>query len=207
MFLEFRGVNYGFDAYLNGHRLTDSTHFGMFLRAEFDITPWLAKDGRNRLAVIVYPPDPPGNPNGGQGGDGTIAKNVTHQYVAGWDWIQPVRDRNTGIWDKVCLRETGSVKIDHPHVVTLVPNHQGVQARAYIQGNCGSLANVSDFAQTGVLSYRLGGKTLSIRVTLPSHVMRLVTLPDDTIREPPPVVAKRIWRSAFIQAQGVVRSI
>ena len=43
----------------------------------------------------------------GQGGDHFIATNVTSQYVAGWDWIQPVRDRNTGIWDAVDLRFTG----------------------------------------------------------------------------------------------------
>ena len=70
--------------------------------------------GTNRLAVLVHPPDPVGNPNGGQGGDGEIARNVMHQYVAGWDWIQPVRDRNTGIWDKVFLEQTGNIDIRNP---------------------------------------------------------------------------------------------
>src|SRR5665648_662486 len=51
----------------------------------------LTTNGENRLAVIVYPIDPVGNPNGGQGGDGEIARNVALQYVAGWDWIQPIR--------------------------------------------------------------------------------------------------------------------
>ena len=78
----------------------------MFLRQEYNISSLLSKDGKNRLAVIVYPPDPVGNPNGGQGGDGEIARNVTHQYVAGWDWIQPIRDRNTGIWDQVTIKKT-----------------------------------------------------------------------------------------------------
>ncbi|MCK7535812.1 MAG: hypothetical protein MZV63_34925 [Marinilabiliales bacterium] len=48
---------------------------------------------------MVEPPANPGNPNGGQGGDGMIGRDVTMQFTAGWDWIQPVRDRNTGIWD------------------------------------------------------------------------------------------------------------
>jgi hypothetical protein len=73
----------------------------MFLRQTYRITELLSRKGKNRIALIVYPPDPPGDPNGGQGGDGVIARNVTHQYLAGWDWIQPVPDRNTGIWDKV----------------------------------------------------------------------------------------------------------
>ena len=95
VWLHLRGVNYKCDVYLNGKKLNRKTHEGMFLRQQYNITAVLAKDGNNRLAVIVYPPDAPGNPNGGQGGDGTIAKNLTHQYTAGWDWIQPVRDRNT----------------------------------------------------------------------------------------------------------------
>ena len=111
VWLEFRGVNYGCNIFLNGHPLNQEIHKGMFLRQTYRVTPFLSRDGNNRLAVIVYPPDPPGNPNGGQGGDGWIGRNVAHQYVAGWDWIQPVRDRNTGIWDKVYIERTGTVNI------------------------------------------------------------------------------------------------
>ena len=189
VWLEFRGVNYGFDAYLNGHRLNDRTHYGMFLRAEYDVTPWLAADGHNRLAVIVYPPDPPGNPNGGQGGDGAIARNVAHQYVAGWDWIQPIRDRNTGIWDKVFLRRTGPVKIDHPHIVTRVPGVRrpdGPQAPALLMVTA-ELTNASDVPRKGRLSYRLQGRVVSAAVVLEPHATQLVALPDDTIRNP------RLW--------------
>ena len=121
VWLHFRGVNYGCDIYLNGHKLNKSTHYGMFLRQTYNITPYLSKDGNNRLAVIVYPPDPVGNPNGGQGGDGTIAHSLTNQYAAGWDWIQPVHDRNTGIWDKVTIEKTISIALNDPHVITIVP--------------------------------------------------------------------------------------
>jgi len=81
VWLHFRGINYSCDVFLNGHKLNEKRFYGMFLRQQYNITPWLAKDGKNRLVVIVYPPNPVGNPNGGQGGDGTIAKNVTNQYV------------------------------------------------------------------------------------------------------------------------------
>jgi hypothetical protein len=108
-YLNFRGVNYSCDVFLNGHKLNSKLHKGMFLRQSYNITKWLSKNGSNRLAVIVYPPDVVGNPNGGQGGDGTIARGVGIQYTAGWDWIQPIRDRNTGIWDKVTIEHTGAV--------------------------------------------------------------------------------------------------
>ena len=43
----------------------------------------------------------------GQGGDHMIARDVTALFTEGWDWMQPVRDRDTGIFDsvelKVCL--------------------------------------------------------------------------------------------------------
>ncbi|HXO77385.1 MAG TPA: hypothetical protein VN824_19160, partial [Puia sp.] len=124
VWLNFRGVNYSCDVWLNGHKLNKTTHFGMYLRQTYNITGFLTANGQNRLAVIVYPPDPVGNPNGGQGGDGEIARNVSHQYVAGWDWIQPIRDRNTGIWDKVTIEHTGSVRIKNPHVITEVPGQR-----------------------------------------------------------------------------------
>ena len=106
LYLNFRGVNYSCNVFLNGHQLNAKLHKGMFLRQSYNITKWLAKNGENRLAVIIYPPDVVGNPNGGQGGDGTIARNVGIQYTAGWDWIQPIKDRNTGIWDKVIIEHT-----------------------------------------------------------------------------------------------------
>lgn len=43
-----------------------------------------------------------------------IAKDVTAQYVEGWDWILPVPDRNTGIWDHVELSFTGPVTLQVP---------------------------------------------------------------------------------------------
>src|ERR1044072_3458574 len=82
VWLHFRGVNYGCDVYLNGQRLNKTTHYGMFLRQTYNITSLLAKDGRNRLAVLIHPAPLPGTPNGGQGGDGIIAKSVAHQYTA-----------------------------------------------------------------------------------------------------------------------------
>lgn len=47
----------------------------------------------------------------GQGGDHMIAKDVTAPFVEGWDWILPVPDRNTGLWDHVELCYTGPVAL------------------------------------------------------------------------------------------------
>ena len=139
----------------------------MYLRQSYNITKWMAKDGNNRVAVIVFPPDVVGNPNGGQGGDGTIARGVGLQYTAGWDWIQPIKDRNTGIWDKVTIEKTGAVKIIDPHVITLVPGirqSDGLQQPAIIQVSA-DLQNATDKPVSGTLQYQLDGKPVFKKVT------------------------------------------
>lgn len=148
--LNFRGINYKAEIYLNGKRVNASTHEGMFLRQSYDITPYLKGTESNVLAVLVFPPDHVGNPNGGQGGDGQIARNCTMQYTPGWDWIQPVRDRNTGIWDEVSIAVTKDVRVQHPYVVTKVPGVRvpsaSKQEPAYLETSV-ELENVSDQIQ------------------------------------------------------------
>ena len=121
VWLKFRGINYIADIFLNGRRISLDRHQGMFHMEKYNITPYLNKTGYNRLAVLVEPPLNPGNPNGGQGGDGKIGKDLTMQFTAGWDWIQPMRDRNTGIWDKVSVEITDGIDIRDAFAKTRVP--------------------------------------------------------------------------------------
>ncbi|KAJ1417112.1 Immunoglobulin-like fold [Sesbania bispinosa] len=116
--LNFRAINYSADVYLNGHKTILPK--GMFRRHSIDVTDILHPEGDNLLAVLVHPPDHPGRipPEGGQGGDHEIGKDVATQYVEGWDWMAPIRDRNTGIWDEVSISVTGPVKIIDPHLVS-----------------------------------------------------------------------------------------
>jgi hypothetical protein len=186
VWLNFRGINYSCDVFLNGHKLNEERFYGMFLRQQYNITKCLSKDGKNRLAVIVFPPNPVGNPNGGQGGDGTIAKNVTNQYVAGWDWIQPVKDRNTGIWDKVTIEKTGPVNVQNVYVVTKVPGKrfvEGEQEPAFIKVSA-ELLNATGKTITGTLQYDLAGEKVSKNISLPAGKTITVSLPDHELRNP-----------------------
>ena len=190
IWLDFRGVNYSCDVWLNGHRLNDKTHYGMYLRQSYDITSFLSPKDENRLAVIVYPPDPVGNPNGGQGGDGEIARGVAHQYVAGWDWIQPIPDRNTGIWDKVTITTTGAVRIRNPHVVTEVPGvrypDDAHQAPAYLHVSA-ELENTSSSPVRGRLQFSIDNHWVSQNITLAPNSTTEVALPAQTVSNP------RLW--------------
>ncbi|PIA44849.1 hypothetical protein AQUCO_01700437v1 [Aquilegia coerulea] len=132
--LNFRAVNYSAEVYVNGHKMVLPK--GMFRRHSLDITDILYPDGNNLLAVIVHPPDHPGEipPKGGQGGDHEIGKDVAAQYVEGWDWMTPIRDRNTGIWDEVSIYVIGPVTIGDPHLVsTFFDNYKRAYLHATIE--------------------------------------------------------------------------
>jgi len=164
LWLKFRGINYSANMFLNGKRINSDTHKGMFLREKYLITPFLENGGTNNLAVLVEPPNPVGNANGGQGGDGTIARSITMQFTAGWDWICPIRDRNTGIWDQVSLEITGPVDIRDPFVKPEVPEKRvpgGKQKPAFITISA-ELVNASDLSQEGTLVAKIGDKSWSV---------------------------------------------
>ncbi len=124
--------------------------------------------------------------NGGQGGDGTIAKGLTTQYTAGWDWIQPIRDRNTGIWDKVTIEKTKVVNLQNPHVVTLVPGKravEGAQQPATIKASA-ELINTSTKPVSGTLVLTIAGKTTQTKITLPALKNTEVQLPQLLLTNP-----------------------
>lgn len=187
VYLYFRGVNYYYDVFLNGHKLGDKPDTGMFLTSSFDISPYLNRSGNNRLAVIVYPPDPVGDPNGGQGGDGMIAHSITSQYTAGWDWIQPIHDRNTGIWDKVFVRRSGPAHLEHTHVVTRVGGKrtvEGKQRPAYIDVTT-EVENPSESATIkATVQCEIAGKKYYAPVTLEPGTLQEVSIPDIQIDDP-----------------------
>ncbi|WP_316830236.1 glycoside hydrolase family 2 protein [Pedobacter aquatilis] len=189
VWLQFRGINYKADIYLNGKKVNPNVIEGMHLRSQFNITKLLSADGKNRLAVIVHPPDVVGNPNGGQGGDGTIAKGLTTQYTAGWDWIQPIRDRNTGIWDKVIIEKTQSINLQNPHVVTLVPGKrmaEGKQKPATIKVSV-EVENPTNKPVAGTLQYQIGGQTIQKQVTVKANQLKEINFPDLLLQNP------RLW--------------
>ena len=187
VWLNFRGINYKAELFLNGKRLNNTTHEGMFLRKSFNITEHLQKKGTNVLAVLVYPPTYPGDPNGGQGGDGQIARNNTMQYTPGWDWVQPIRDRNTGIWDEVSVTTTGAVTVQSPYVVTKVPGvrspEKKTQEDALVKTSV-EVENVTDTPRKGLLVCETNGIRLTQRLTLSPYEKREVHFDPMKIKNP-----------------------
>ena len=176
--LRFDGINYSASVYLNGRKLGDTV--GMFRRHVFDITPFVIA-GQNKLAVLVTPPNPPGltteHINGGNSGQPNIAENVVARYPVGWDWVIPMPDRSTGIWDQVSIYFSGPVVIGDPHVVTRVPGVRvpGAQKDPALLTLSATITNTSAAPVSGVLSCSVDGRTDSRSVTLKAGEIQAVT--------------------------------
>ncbi len=189
VWLNFRGINYSAEIFLNGKRVNTTTHKGMYLREKYLITSFLLPGKPNKLAIWVAPPDPVGNPNNGQGGDGTIAKNVAMQFTAGWDWICSIPDRNTGIWDQVSLEITGRADLRNPYIETRVPGIRlpgGTQKPAFLKATV-ELKNSSGQPLSGSASAEVDGKKVSMNVTLQPNEEKLIIFQEIEIRNP------RLW--------------
>ena len=126
IWLLFNGINYKADIWLNGKLLGRIA--GAFQRGEFDATQLMNLQGKNILAVHIYPPNNPGipheeSPSAGQGPNGgqLCLDGPTFISSEGWDWIPGIRDRNIGIWQDVRLRLTDAVTITDPQVITDLP--------------------------------------------------------------------------------------
>lgn len=186
VWLKFRGINYRANIFLNGKRVNMDTHEGMFLREKYVITALLNQSGPNNLAVIVEPPTPVGKVNGGQGGDGVIARSVTQQYTPGWDWVCSVADRNTGIWDQVSIEITGGVDIRNPYVKTRVPGKripEGKQDPAFITVSA-ELVNATNETQQGTFIADLGEVQTKFAVTVKPGETLKVESPEIRLNNP-----------------------
>jgi Exo-beta-D-glucosaminidase Ig-fold domain/Glycosyl hydrolases family 2/Glycosyl hydrolases family 2, sugar binding domain/Glycosyl hydrolases family 2, TIM barrel domain len=158
VWLNFDGINFAAQVWVNGRQVGSMK--GAFSRGIFDISQDVKPGKKAVLAVLISPQPHPGDPHehtirAGMGPNGgiTAIDGPTFLSTIGWDWIPAIRDRNTGIWQKVFLSATGPVAIKDPLVTTDLPlpntdsTDIGVQVR---------LENVSDKSQKGVLKGSFG---------------------------------------------------
>ena len=125
IWMQFDGINYHAEVWLNGRLLTTWT--GMFWEERVEISEFIRLKGENVLAIKVTPIDSPGTLAAREwgagkefhnGGDGWIGRNVTMLMSAGWDFTfcDGVRDRNTGIWKDIKIYQTREASVFNPFV-------------------------------------------------------------------------------------------
>ena len=116
IWLNFEGINYSSSVWVNGAQV--GTTRGAFMRGIFDITANVKPGKQAVVAVLVAPQPHPGDPHEhtlragtGKNGGITAIDGPTFLSTIGWDWIPAIRDRDTGIWQKVFLSATGPVLV------------------------------------------------------------------------------------------------
>jgi len=188
VWLNFDGINYSAVVWVNGVQV--GTMRGAFIRGIFDITAHVTPGKKAVVAVLVTPQPTPGIPHEhtltaglGQNGGATAIDGPTFLSTIGWDWLPAIRDRDTGIWQKVFLSATGPVILKDPLVTTDLPLPRTDSADLTVQT---TVENVSDSPVTGVLrgffaynkkpidSFAQLG-SLSQSVTLAPHSKQVIT--------------------------------
>jgi hypothetical protein len=172
--LNFDGINWKADVFLNGEKIGRIE--GAFMRGRFDVTGRLKPGERNALAVRVVKNATPGSvrektwespdKNGGALG----ADNPTYHATVGWDWIPVIRGRDDGIWKNVYLTSSGPVTIENPFVTsTLALPAADVKVEA-------TLSNHEAKPVAGVLRGHFGDTAFEVPVTLgPSEAKTVKT--------------------------------
>jgi mannosylglycoprotein endo-beta-mannosidase len=172
VFLDLLGINYRAWVYINGIALTpeEAPLIGMFLRHRLDITDVVRPGEHNLVAVLVQPPDPPAIPKTSDNepagtscqvfdGPKEIGRSVVNQVSAGWDFWQPVRDRNAGLWDEVALTMTGPLVLDSdPQIKSAITWSAPGEASAATVTARVAVSNAGSTARVAVVEFTLGDR-------------------------------------------------
>jgi len=103
LWLNFRGINYRANIWLNGRQIAKSDDVaGAWRTYEFNVTDAAKRGAENVLAVQVYPP---------------TENDLAITFV---DWNPAPPDKNMGLWREVYLTTSGPVAVRHPAVASRV---------------------------------------------------------------------------------------
>jgi hypothetical protein len=166
--LEFKGVNYAAEIWVNGTHVGDMK--GAFIRGRFDVTRLLVPGRANAIAIKVSPPPHVGLPHEesltsgvGENGGMMMLDGPTFEAAEGWDWIPTIRDRNTGLWQGVDLIATGEVAIGDTQVITNLPKADNSVADVSIEV---PVRNLSTAPVTAEVRASFDNVTVSKQVTV-----------------------------------------
>jgi hypothetical protein len=177
VFLNFDGVNWKAEVFLNGQPLGRID--GGFMTGRFDVTALLRPGAPNALAVRIIKNAHPGSvteknyQSPGKNGGVLGADNPTMHASVTWDWIPTIRGRNTGIWGDVYLTSNGAVSIENPQADTVSLAADGSSAEVSLEA---TLTNHSAAPVTGQLRGRFGDAAFEQAVTVPAHASKTVKL-------------------------------
>ena len=171
--LNFDGINWKAEVYLNGQRVGRID--GGYMRGRFDVTALLHAGAANALAVRIIRAANPGSTKDKAGrtvNGGALGRdNPTYHASAGWDWISTIRGRNTGIWSNVSLTASAAVTIENPLVTSTLPLPDTSHADVTIQA---TVRNLEAHPVSGMLRASFGNVNVEAQVTIDSSSAKTV---------------------------------
>lgn len=171
IWLDFDGINWKAEIFLNGHAVGRID--GAFIRGRFDVTAIARPGATNCLAVLIHQVAHPGpgprkvihkqlgSPT--VNGDVLGADSPTFVASAGWNWLPMVRGRDVGIWNQVRLESSGDVTLIDPWVTSAMPLPDTSRADLTVRAE---LLNHSTEPQSGKLLGAIGNVTFEYPVEL-----------------------------------------
>jgi hypothetical protein len=177
VWLNFDGINWKADVYLNGSKVGRIE--GGFMRGKFDVAALIHPGAKNALAVRIEKNATPGPikvatmQSTGLNGGVLGADNPTYHASIGWDWIPAIRGRNIGIWSDVYFTASGGVTIENPFVTTTLPLPDTSRADVTVEA---TLSNHDRAAVTGTLRGRFGTAAFEMPVTIEPGAEKTVKL-------------------------------
>lgn len=188
--LNFEGINWKADIYLNGSRVGHID--GAFSRGKFEVTQNLLTGQKNVLAVLIHKVANPGPTNikllaRASHNGGVLGKDEpTFHASIGWNWMPSVRGRDIGIWDHVYLEQTGPIVLIDPFVHSTVSGDRQ-HADLTIQF---TVKNLENTPEEGAVNGSLRNIAFTQNVQLAANETKTLTLdktafPQLSLNNPP----------------------
>jgi exo-1,4-beta-D-glucosaminidase len=170
--LNFKGINYRANVWLNGKQIANSNDIaGAWRTYELNVTSALKPGADNVLAVQVFAP---------------TENDLAITFV---DWNPAPPDKNMGLWREVYLTTSGPVALRYPTVVSKLnlPNNDSAQLTVTAQ-----LKNSTDHAVKGKLKGQIENVGFEQEVDLAANEAKDFTFTPDKFSQL--VFAKpRLW--------------
>ena len=158
LWLNFRGINYRANIWLNGKMVADSSRVaGAWRTYEFNVTSEI-KSGTNVLALQIWPPS---------------NKSLAITFV---DWNPAPPDKNMGVWRDVYLTTSGPVALRSPAVISKVDSPANNAAHLTVTA---LLKNATAQTVKGTLKGRIENVEFSQEVELGPEESKDVTFTPD----------------------------
>jgi len=153
--LELDGLNYRANLFVNGTQVRDVTELVGAYRAFDILLDDYLRPGPNVLALQVFPPN---------------ADDLAITWV---DWNPSPPDKNLGLWRSARLRHTGAVRLDHPQIVTRLPDAHFSVAELSVFA---TLENATHAAVTATLVVAFEDDSVELEVPLGPRERREVAV-------------------------------